>query len=111
MSLKTDFAVKPTLTGELVLLRPVEAADAAGMFAADPETVRLTGSHHFDEFTFERWENWYATRAGHDDRLDLSIIERVTGEWAGEVPACVREGRVRARGYETRRPPMGRRVD
>jgi RimJ/RimL family protein N-acetyltransferase len=85
MALKTNFAVKPTLTGEFVLLRPVEAADAAGMLAAAPETVRLTGSHHFNEFTLERWENWYATRAEHDDRLDLSIIERASGEWAGEV--------------------------
>jgi RimJ/RimL family protein N-acetyltransferase len=85
MALKTNFAVKPTLTGELVLLRPVEAADAAGIFAATPETIRLTGSHHFDEFTLEGWENWYATRAEHDDRLDLSIIERASAEWAGEV--------------------------
>jgi RimJ/RimL family protein N-acetyltransferase len=85
MPLKTNFAVKPTLTGELVRLRPVETADAAGIFAADPETVRLTGTHHFGEFTFERWENWYATRAEHDDRPDLSIIERATGEWAGDV--------------------------
>jgi hypothetical protein len=42
MALKTNFAVKPTLTGELVLSRPVEAADAAGIFAAAPETIRLT---------------------------------------------------------------------
>jgi hypothetical protein len=51
MALKTNLAVKPTLTGELVLSRPVEAADAAGIFAAAPETIRLTGSRHFDEFT------------------------------------------------------------
>ena len=29
---KLSFAEKPTLTGELVLLRPVEGADAAGLF-------------------------------------------------------------------------------
>jgi RimJ/RimL family protein N-acetyltransferase len=85
MTLKTNFAAKPTLAGELVLLRPVEAADASGLAAIDPETERLTGSHLDDGFTIDNLETWYATRAEHDDRLDLSIIERATGEWAGEV--------------------------
>jgi RimJ/RimL family protein N-acetyltransferase len=85
MTLKTNFAAKPTLAGELVLLRPVEAADAAGLLAIDSETKRLTGSNRDGWFTLGNLENWYATRAGHDDRLDLSIIERATGEWAGEV--------------------------
>ena len=74
------------LTGEFVELRPVEVTDAVWMLAADPETIRLTGTHSSAEFfTLESLENWYATRAEHDDRLDLSIIERATGEWAGEV--------------------------
>lgn len=30
-------------------------------------------------------ERWYASRADHDDRLDLAIIERATGETVGEV--------------------------
>jgi RimJ/RimL family protein N-acetyltransferase len=85
VALKTNFAVKPTLTGELVLLRPVEVRDAAGLLAVDPETERLTGSHRDTEFTLANLESWYATRAGHHDRLDLSIIERASGEWAGEA--------------------------
>jgi RimJ/RimL family protein N-acetyltransferase len=85
MALNTNFAVKPTLTGELVLLRPVETTDAAEMLAVDPETKRLTGSQSSDFFTLESLEKWYATRAEHDDRLDLSIIERASGKWAGEV--------------------------
>ncbi|HEX9065878.1 MAG TPA: GNAT family protein [Streptosporangiaceae bacterium] len=85
MALKTTFADKPTLTGELVLLRPVQASDAAGLLAVDAETLRLTGSPQDTGFTLEKLEDWYATRAEHDDRLDLSIIERATGEWAGEV--------------------------
>ncbi|HET7014351.1 MAG TPA: GNAT family protein [Streptosporangiaceae bacterium] len=85
MALKTDFAKKPTLTGELVLLRPVQVADAAWLFAVDPETMRLTGSNRDSGFTLENLESWYETRGTHDDRLDLSIIERATGEWAGEV--------------------------
>jgi RimJ/RimL family protein N-acetyltransferase len=84
MALRTDFAVKPTLTSELVLLRPVSAADAAGPLGCDDETLRLTGSHQKAAGLGEL-ERWYATRAAHADRLDLSIIERATGEWAGEV--------------------------
>jgi RimJ/RimL family protein N-acetyltransferase len=83
--LTANFAVKPTLAGELVLLRPVEAGDAAALHAINPETERLTGSPRDAGFTVENLESWYASRAGHDDRLDLSIIERATGEWAGEV--------------------------
>jgi RimJ/RimL family protein N-acetyltransferase len=85
---KLSFAEKPTLTGELVLLRPVEGADAAGLFGIDPETERLTGSVGKEDdpnWTLENVAKWYSTRAGHDNRVDLSIIERATGEWAGEV--------------------------
>jgi RimJ/RimL family protein N-acetyltransferase len=84
VALRKDFADKPTLTGELVLLRPVAAADAAGLFRCDEETLRLTGSHERAHGLAEL-EQWYATRAAHADRLDLSIIETATGEWAGEV--------------------------
>jgi RimJ/RimL family protein N-acetyltransferase len=82
-----SFAGKPVLTGDLVTLRPVQPADAAGLLAMDDETARLTGSHARTEpaWTLESLEQWYASRAEHDDRLDLSIIERATGDWAGEV--------------------------
>jgi RimJ/RimL family protein N-acetyltransferase len=82
-----NFAAKPVLTGDLVTLRPVQPADAAGLLAIDDETVRLTGSLGREDprWTLEYLEQWYASRAGHDDRIDLSIIERATGAWAGEV--------------------------
>lgn len=79
------FANKPVLTGDLVTLRPVEVADAAGLLTLDPETLRLTGTHGQNALTLAATEKWYATRAEHDDRIDLSIIERATGDWAGEV--------------------------
>ncbi len=81
-----SLADKPTLTGERVLLRPVDAADAPGLVEAlaDPETCRLTGTHPRDG-GIETATRWYATRADHDDRLDLVIVERSTGEFAGEV--------------------------
>ncbi|MBB4959181.1 GNAT family N-acetyltransferase [Micromonospora polyrhachis] len=83
--IKISLAEKPTLTGELVLLRPVEAADVPGLveLVSDPEVGRLTGSHA--SFNIEALEQWYATRADHDDRLDLAIVERATGGYVGEV--------------------------
>lgn len=82
---KLSFADKPVLTGDLVMLRPVEAADASGLLALDAETVRLTGSHGLGAVTLADAEKWNATRTARDDRIDLSIIERASGEWAGEV--------------------------
>jgi RimJ/RimL family protein N-acetyltransferase len=82
-----SFAEKPVLTGTLVTLRPVQPADAAGLLAIDDETARLTGSLGGKDpaWTLDHLEQWYASRAEHDDRIDLSIIERATGAWAGEV--------------------------
>jgi RimJ/RimL family protein N-acetyltransferase len=80
-----NFAEKPVLSGELVTLRPVEAGDAPAALALNPETLRLTGTHGWQDLTLADAEKWYATRADHDDRIDLSIIERGSGEWAGEV--------------------------
>jgi RimJ/RimL family protein N-acetyltransferase len=83
-----SFAAKPVLTGNLVTLRPVQPADAAGLLAIDEETRRLTGSLSKEDdpsWTLEHLKQWYASRAEHDDRIDLSIIERATGESAGEV--------------------------
>ena len=80
-----DFATKPTIEGERVILRPVSADDVAGLMdlLADPEGNRLTGTHaEFDEETARRW---YATRGEQEDRLDLAVVDRATGEYAGEV--------------------------
>jgi RimJ/RimL family protein N-acetyltransferase len=77
------FAAKPTLAGDLVVLRPVQAADAAALAAVDAETTRLTGNHR--TWSLPELEQWYASRAACDDRLDLAIVERATGRWAGEV--------------------------
>jgi RimJ/RimL family protein N-acetyltransferase len=81
-----SFAEKPTLTGELVTLRPVSAADVPGLMELldDPESNRLTGTHGGD-FSRENLVKWYATRGEHPDRLDLAVIERETGEYVGEV--------------------------
>ena len=85
VSATVTLAEKPTLTGKLVLLRPVGVADLPGLteLVTDPEVRRLTGSHA--SFDVKALEWWYATRAEHDDRLDLAIVERATGEYVGEV--------------------------
>jgi RimJ/RimL family protein N-acetyltransferase len=80
-----DMLTKPTLNGRRVVLRPVSIDDVPGLLdmLADTEGNRLTGTHaEFDEETARRW---YATRGEQDDRVDLAIVERASGEYAGEV--------------------------
>lgn len=76
---------KPTLRGERLLLRPISVADTDEMFAAtqDVETKRLTGTR--TSFTREQIEAWCARVATADDRIDLAILARTTGEFLGEV--------------------------
>ncbi|OQO92415.1 GNAT family N-acetyltransferase [Saccharomonospora piscinae] len=84
-----SFADKPTMPGSAVVLRPVSVTDVPGLLTmlADPEVQRLTGTHRALESGREREqaEWWYATRADHDDRLDLAITARESGEYLGEV--------------------------
>lgn len=81
-----DFSTKPVLTGEKTVLRPFTANDAGGMWEiiADPEVVRFTFPPN-QEFTLERLQAWYGTRAEQTDRLDLAVTDRATGELVGEV--------------------------
>jgi RimJ/RimL family protein N-acetyltransferase len=81
----TSFADKPSIVGHLVELRPIVDADAEHMWADlhDDEAMRLTGTHAV--FTREQIATWCATRAEQHDRLDLAVVERATGAWAGEV--------------------------
>ncbi|ETA71059.1 GNAT family N-acetyltransferase [Actinospica robiniae] len=82
-----SFADKATLVGNLVLLRPVGVADVPGLLELlrDPESARMTGTHMDSEPDARAAEDWYATRAEHDDRLDLAIVERAGGAYVGEV--------------------------
>jgi RimJ/RimL family protein N-acetyltransferase len=90
-----DFATKPKLTGDLVVLRPFHPDQYAGMSAAlnDPEARILTGSVH-DEATAREPQpdeearlalDWFSTRNEQPDRLDLAIIDKATGECVGEA--------------------------
>jgi RimJ/RimL family protein N-acetyltransferase len=83
-----SFAVKPTLRGRQVLLRPVTVADAPGLaeLLHDPEVRRLTGTHgQVGPEALERARQWYAASSSAEDRLDLAIVEQTTGDYVGEL--------------------------
>ncbi len=79
------FAHKPTIDGEHLVLRPMVATDAEPMWADahDREINHFTGTHA--DFTHEQIARWCATRADQDDRLDLAVTDRTTGQWLGEA--------------------------
>jgi RimJ/RimL family protein N-acetyltransferase len=81
----TNFADKPTIDGQRIILRPLVASDAADLLADldDVEARRLTGTHR--TFTSAETAQWARTRSDTDDRIDLVIVERTTGQWLGEV--------------------------
>ncbi|MEU7070680.1 GNAT family protein [Streptomyces narbonensis] len=81
----TVFSHKPTLTGDLVVLRPLTEDDVPALLPLfeDAEVSRLTGNHtRFDEAALRKW---YGSRSAQDDRLDLAVVERATGRVVGEV--------------------------
>lgn len=86
-----DFSRKPTLEGECAVLRPFHATDAAAMLRAcsDPEMQWLTGtvssSEELNDLQLGEFEQWYGTRDMADDRLDLAIVDRDSGNVVGEA--------------------------
>jgi len=83
-----DFREKPVLAGESVVLRPVIADDAVDMLEvlADGDVLRLTGSHGtLSPDDLEPMREWYGSRSEHEDRLDLAVVDRSTGQYVGEV--------------------------
>jgi RimJ/RimL family protein N-acetyltransferase len=92
---RSDFTVKPTLAGELVILRPFRADDLPAMRAVmlDPEGRILTGSVHDEAqarapLTPEEEElarDWLLSRGVQGDRLDLAVTDKETGECVGEA--------------------------
>ncbi len=89
----TPFQVKPTLIGELVALRPIQAEDADlldRIIRDDEEIARLTGSiHRSDEgpmnLTIERLREIYGGWATANDRLVLGVVDNASGDLVGEV--------------------------
>ena len=124
-----DFATKPTLAGERVILRPYIDADLPALreAMADPDLLRLTGSIHDEAETLEPVSpeeeqlrlDWFNTRNDQDDRLDLAIVDKASGGCVGEAvlnlqparPPRLREGRLPRRGGASRIAPLRRPVD
>jgi RimJ/RimL family protein N-acetyltransferase len=90
-----SFATKPTLTGITVTLRPFSfGQDAAALreMLEDPEVNKLTGSSHgpddmpvWDEATEARFRGWYGSRNDQSDRLDLAVVDTISGRCVGEI--------------------------
>lgn len=90
-----SFAVKPTIIGERVTLRPYrlqEDVDVLRALLRDTDVARLTGSiaSHadpppWDESAEQRMRAWYGSRHDQDDRLDLAVVDRGSGRCVGEV--------------------------
>lgn len=83
-----SFAAKPTLTGQRVILRAVTVDDATGLagLIRDPEVRRLTGTHlAVGPAAIDGAREWYGSRDGQDDRLDLAIVDPSTDRYVGEV--------------------------
>ncbi|MEU1091308.1 GNAT family protein [Streptomyces sp. NPDC005576] len=85
-SAPSGFAVKPVLVGEKALLRPFSGDDIPRMIEIldDSEVVRFTFEPD-TELTPELLRAWYGSRTTPDDRLDLAVTDRATGELVGEV--------------------------
>ncbi|TYC23170.1 GNAT family N-acetyltransferase [Micromonospora sp. MP36] len=104
-----DFSVKPTLTGERVILRPFVDEDLAAFQAAlaDPEVARLTGSPP-EPIDPGRLRAWYGTRNSQTDRLDLAVVDKATGACVGEVVLNEWDGHNRNCNFRTLIGPAGR---
>ena len=93
------FANKPTIVGRRVTLRPMVASDADDVWADlhDAEGIRMTGTHA--TFGRDQIDSWCATRAEQAHRLDLAVIDRESGVWAGEVVVNDWDGDNRSCGF------------
>ncbi|MFE6689273.1 GNAT family N-acetyltransferase [Streptomyces sp. NPDC057743] len=76
---------KPVLEGDRIRLVPLADRHASAFHAAfqDPETRRLTGTHH--DWTLAEIRAWIAECGTRTDRLDLAVEDRETGGYLGDL--------------------------
>jgi len=76
---------KPTLQGEMIVLRPIGASDADGLWESvtDPEGRRLTGTTR--QFTRPEVDAWCAEAGAADGRIDLAVTANGSDEYLGEI--------------------------
>jgi RimJ/RimL family protein N-acetyltransferase len=113
-----DFSVKPTLTGEKVLLRPFildEDLPALREMLQDPDALKLTGSSHgsdelspWDDNAEARVRDWYGSRNAQADRLDLAVVDKASGQCVGEVVLNDWDNGNSSCGFRTLLGPKGR---
>jgi len=90
-----DFAIKPTLAGDRVVLRPFDVSQDIGAIREmlqDPDALKLTGGIHdpgeqarWDDAADARCREWYDSSKDQPDRLDLAIADQENGRCVGEV--------------------------
>jgi RimJ/RimL family protein N-acetyltransferase len=90
-----DFSVKPTLTGDRVVLRPFlldQDAPVLREMLQEPESVKLTGGGHgtgdipaWDDAAEAKFWGWYSVLNTQPDRLDLAVVDRASGQAVGEA--------------------------
>src|SRR4051812_30852536 len=76
---------KPTLQGEMIVLRPIRASDADAMWEMldDPEGNRLTGTTA--KFTREEIDAWCVSRATAEGRFDFAVTVEGDDTFRGEI--------------------------
>ncbi len=76
---------KPTLQGEMLVLRPIRATDVDAMWDMldDAEGNRLTGTT--ERFTRDQIERWCATRESAQGRYDFAVTVHGSDEFRGEI--------------------------
>jgi RimJ/RimL family protein N-acetyltransferase len=99
----------PTLTTARLVLRPFEAADAAGVqrFAGDKEVAATTINlpHPYPDGAAEMWINSHAALWEARERLTLAVTERAGGALVGAIGLDLNAANRRAElGYWIGRP-------
>jgi len=76
---------KPTLQGEMIVLRPIRADDADAMWDMldDPEGNRLTGTTR--GFTRDEVDAWCESREAAHGRYDFAVTANGDDEYRGEI--------------------------
>jgi len=76
---------KPTLQGEMLVLRPIRADDADAMWdlVSDPEAMRLMGTSR--TWTRPEVDAWCAATLADPTRIDLAVTAAGHDEYLGET--------------------------
>jgi RimJ/RimL family protein N-acetyltransferase len=76
---------KPTLQGEMLVLRPIGPQDADAMWelVTDAEARRISGTAR--DWTRQDVALWVSGIAASDDRIDLAVTANGSDEYLGEI--------------------------